>query len=279
VTARVFRVYPIVMLSFCLAALDQWFNNPLGSSLAEARFDVLRFLAQLALVDVSWNDTLWALQVEMLMVPAILCVYFFERRVGPRALVALALLTTVLSFDKHWALWPPLSRNVFAFLVGMGIPTVGRTVVSRMTQTSANRWLAGAVLTMVVSAPLLGIFSPVSAVVETYASAVLVSLAAYRSNLWGGGLLDTKPLRLLGLSSGSMYVLHAPTLRAAIVVAAAVIPASWSASAPAAVGFIVIGPWLLALAPCMLATYYLVEAPGIALGRRINRWWQPPTAP
>jgi hypothetical protein len=35
---------------------------------------------------------------------------------------------------------------------------------------------------------------------------------------------------------------------------------------------LVLPVWLFALAPLMLATYYLIEAPGIALGRRVARW-------
>jgi peptidoglycan/LPS O-acetylase OafA/YrhL len=55
------------------------------------------------------------------------------------------------------------------------------------------------------------------------------------------------------------------------VVAPAVVPAAWSTTAPALVGLLVIAVWLAALAPVTLATYYLIEAPGIALGRRVVR--------
>jgi hypothetical protein len=79
-------------------------------------------------------------------------------------------------------------------------------------------------------------------------------------------------VRLLGLASGSYYVLHMALLSYPFTVAVLLVPAAWSASYPAFVGIGVLVLSLAFLAPIAVAGYHLVEAPGIALGRQILRW-------
>ena len=268
--ARIFRIYPIVMFGTVVAALANGWELPPSSGQA-GPLSLSTFVANLLLLDVSLNSTLWAIRVELLMVPAILLLYFLERSHGSRALVAIALVTTILSFNSQWALWPPLSRNLFAFVLGMLIPTLGRKIVSDLSRTAANRWALAAGLALVLPGSLLGFYAQISAVIEAYAAMLLLSLVAYRLDLRGFGLLDARPLRLLGLASGSYYVLHSAMGPWTNALAAMVVPASWIAAAPALVGFVTIAVWLLALTPLMLLSYYLVEAPGIALGRQVLR--------
>ena len=59
------------------------------------------------------------------------------------------------------------------------------------------------------------------------------------------------------------------SLRLAAIAAAYVVPPNWAATAPAAVGLIVIATWLVLIASFMLASYHAIEAPGIALGRLV----------
>src|SRR5262249_61095507 len=61
-----------------------------------------------------------------------------------------------------------------------------------------------------------------------------------------------------------------PLLPFFLAAAAFVVPPPWSATMPLAVGILVVAGCLLALAPLMLASYHLIEAPGIALGRWVN---------
>jgi peptidoglycan/LPS O-acetylase OafA/YrhL len=232
-------------------------------------------VANLLLLDVSMNTILWALRVEILMAPVIVLLYFVERRWGTGALVAIALVTTVLSFSLRWALWPPLSRNVFPFVLGMLIPTLGRGAVARLSER-AVRWCAlAAVLALVLPGSLIGFFSPWSALIEAYGAVVLVALVAYRPEVRGFGFLDARPWRLVGLASGSYYVLHTATIPWARLIAERAVPGAWSVTAPALVGFMVLAAWLVALSPLMLGVFHLVEAPGIALGRWLLRRRRP----
>jgi peptidoglycan/LPS O-acetylase OafA/YrhL len=268
--ARIFRIYPIVIVGTVVAALANGWELPAWTG-HSGPLTVSTLVANLLLLDVTMNPTLWAIRVELLMVPAILLLYLLERSHGSRALIAIAIVTTLLSFSSQWAVWPPLSRNLFAFVLGMLIPTLGRDLVAGLSRAAANRWALAAGLALLLPGPLVGFYAHASAVIEAYAAMLLLSLVAYRLDLRGFGLLDAKPLRLLGLASGSYYVLHSAMGPWTNALAAMVVPASWIAAAPALVGILTIALWLVALAPLMLLSYYLVEAPGIALGRQVLR--------
>ena len=268
VVARIFRIYPIVIFDVLVVCLLNGWQLPASPLRPAAPVDMSMLIGNFLLLDVSVNPTLWALQVEVLMVPAILALYFVERSHGPLPILAFVVVATVLSFSKQWLFFPPLSRNLFAFALGMLIPTLGRDLVRPLTKGAAARWLAAATAVLVLAGPfVLGFYSQFSAVIEAYAAAALLSLVTYRSDL-GAFLrwLDGRALRRLGTSSGSYYVLH-PVLLPAAAVAALMIPPAWSLSAPLAVGILVIGAWAVAIAPLMWLSYCLIEAPGIALGR------------
>jgi peptidoglycan/LPS O-acetylase OafA/YrhL len=268
IVSRMFRIYPIVIFGTLVFALVNNWQIPASPDHPARPFESLALIKHFLLLDVSLNTTLWALQVEVLMAPIIVSLYFVERRYGIRPILAFAIVTTALSFSKQWALWPPLSHCLFAFVVGILIPTLGRDLVTRLSPTLASRTLAGAALLMFLPTPLFGFYSQFSAVIETYAAAVLLGLIAYRTDLRGCYWLDSWPVRQLGLSSGSYYVLHMVTFPTAVTIASALIPMAWSQAAPIVVGVLVLTIWLAAIAPLAMASYYMIEAPGIALGRR-----------
>src|SRR5205085_10068190 len=104
----IFRVFPIIIASVALMAV---FPICIVSQdgLAARPQTILSWLANMFLIDVSLNSTLWALQVELLMAPIILTLYFLERRFGPYFLLTIALIATPLVFVPTWAVWKPLS--------------------------------------------------------------------------------------------------------------------------------------------------------------------------
>jgi peptidoglycan/LPS O-acetylase OafA/YrhL len=268
---RLFRIYPVVMLSVLLTAAVAG-NQFRPEGTAAQPLTGPRLVANLLLLNTSVNGTLWALQVELLMAPIILLLYYVERGSGPRLLLGIALATTVLAYLVRWAGWPALSTNVFPFVLGMVIPTLGRRFVTAWPPHAATFGVMGAVLALLLAGPCLGLFSRHSAVIEAYAAAVLVSLVAYRHDLAVLRFLDAKGLRLLGLSSGGYYVLHMAAIPPAVALAATIVPPAWSADLPVLVGFLIILVWLGALFPVALASFHLIEAPGIALGQRVIRF-------
>jgi peptidoglycan/LPS O-acetylase OafA/YrhL len=265
---RVFRIYPVVMFSVLLAAAVLALESASHGQGLEFPSPG-RLISNLLLIDVSMNGPLWALQVELLMMPVILCLYFLERRTGPTLILGTAVVSTVLAYSNRWAVWPPLSTNVFPFILGMVVPTLGRRLVSSLAKWVAIVCAVGAVIALLLTHPCIGLYSRISAVLEAYAATALVSVVAYRCDLGLFGCLDAKWLRLLGRSSGSYYVLHMATLPPALAIAAAFIPQSWTVAAPGFVGCLFLTGWLWALAPVAICSFHLIEAPGIALGRRL----------
>jgi peptidoglycan/LPS O-acetylase OafA/YrhL len=261
VIARVFRVYPILAVAVLLAAL-------LANEVASAG----QLAGNLLLLDVSLNSHLWALQVEMLMVPIILALYFLERLWGPWPVAGVALATTGLSFVSWWAFWPPLSVNLFAFAVGMIIPTLGRRFALTLSNRTATVWIVAGLVILCVTGASLGIYSRCTAVIEAYVGASLLSLVAYRLDLRVLKGLDARWLRRLGSAAGSYYVLHMATVPIGMALATTLLPASWDAAVRGAVATGLIGLWVLAIAPLMMAISQLIEMPGIALGRRLVRF-------
>jgi peptidoglycan/LPS O-acetylase OafA/YrhL len=269
-TARLFRIYPIIIVSMLVAGLAHGWQIPAGQSGEGAPVTPATLVANLLLIDVSLNSTLWAIQLEVLIAPIIVLLYFVERRFGPWSLAAIALATSVLSFSGAWG-WQPLCHNMFAFVLGMLVPTLGRTLVQRQSLPAANKLLLGCVLGMFMTGPVFGFFSQFAAFFEGYLAFVLVALAAYRIDLGALRLLDGRLIRLVGLSSGSYYVLHMPLLVWIAPPIALFIAPVWSEQMPAAVA-----PVVLIIAAAVLTVpaalgYYAIEAPGIAIGRGAAR--------
>ena len=263
--ARAFRFYPIVAVGTAVAALVTAYLK--GTDALTPGLVVRNLL----LLDVSLNPHLWALQVELLMVPVILAVFFAERRWGPYVVAAVAVAATGLSFSTRWAGWPPLSANLFAFALGMTVPTLGRRFAAGLSRRAATLYLVGAAVTVLSTGPVFGVYSRAASLIEAYVAAGAVSLMAYRPDVAALRALDARWLRRLGQASGSYYVLHMASIPAAMAVATAVVPADWSARAPGVVGVGVVAVWLAAVAPLMMTVSLLVEAPGIAAGRRVVR--------
>ena len=150
----------------------------------------LTLLANMLLVDASINSTLWALQLEVLTVPVILVCYFLERSYGAGPLIAAVIVATILSFTKRWTFWPPLSHHLFAFLVGMLIPTVGAALVAKLPRAAAQKALIASAFTLIATGQILGFYSQFSTIAETYAAAALICLVTYRRDLTGPAFLD-----------------------------------------------------------------------------------------
>jgi peptidoglycan/LPS O-acetylase OafA/YrhL len=214
------------------------------------------------LLDVSLNLTLWALQLEMLMVPVLLVLYFAERRWGPRALLMIALATTALAFLPRWAIWPPLSANLFSFVLGMLVPTLGQQMAWSVTERKANLLSVLMMLTMCLTSPLIGTFSLYSAILEAYAGFVLISLIAYRSELVFSKLLKPSALQWIGAASGSLYVLHMATIPPTMLLVQSLNLPAW----------MVVPVWIVLLIPLSRLTYRLIESPGIVAGKYVVSW-------
>lgn len=263
--ARLFRIYPISIVGMLVAAATYTWHAAVPSPPITAS----SLAANLSLLSVSLNTTLWAIQLEVVMAPLIFGLFLLERWQGQRALMAVVAITTVLAFG-NWAVWRPVSEYFFAFALGMLLPTAGRSWLLGWSR-GATRWgLIAAVLGLLLPWPMLGFYSKFSAIIEGYAAAALIGIVAYRIDLQGLQWLDWRPVRLLGLASGSFYVLHMAVLPWIYPLVLSLIPSSLDVQLPALAGPLAIFGTLALFAPIAVLSYYLVEAPGIALGRKVT---------
>ena len=268
--ARIFRFYPIVFFGTALSLLLFHMGFAVPWQPPNLRPTPETVIANLLLLDVSMNGIQWALQLELLMAPVIVLLYFLERRLGPRLLLGFAILTSALSFSGGWALWEPLSTKMFAFVVGMAIPTFGRHLVSGLTVDRAMNVVCAIILVLFAAHNLLGFYSRWNALVETYAAALLLSFAAYSPDVRLLSFLDLRPLRTLGRAAGSYYVLHLTLAAVMMPIVTALVPRVWMEQALAVAGAGVLILLLVAVAPVALLAHALIEAPGIELGRQVN---------
>ncbi|MEZ5879035.1 MAG: acyltransferase [Tepidamorphaceae bacterium] len=260
IIARIFRIWPIVVFSVLFVTL---IVACLPGSSPALQLNFRTFFLNAALLDVGLNGALWALQVEVLAVPVILGLYFVERRYGSRYLLLFALVSTLLSFSGAWALWPPLSHNLFAISLGMLIPIIGRGSVAQMSSRQAQLSAIAAILGLLLPGPLLGFYSQWSGVTAAGAAAALVSLLVNRRDLPWAAFLEWTTTRRLGLVSGSYYVLHMPI---AMAVDRLFALSGFKMDALLFVPVVLLSTFLIAL-----LTYSLIEKPGIALGRDLTK--------
>jgi len=268
--SRLFRIVPLVFLGATAAAVLVMVGLT-GHGLRSTPLTVREWLANVCLLDISLNGHLWALQVEAAMVPVILALYLLERRLGRWSLPIAAVVATALSFYPSWFSWRPLSTNLYAFVVGMSIPIVGRPIVQRLSRGQSTWLMAGACAVLFVNGIVSGLYARVGAMVDTYAAAALLSVIAYRPDLRALAVLDGRVLRRLGSASGSYYVFHGASTPFAMAVILAVVPTAWCRTAPGLVGFAVIAIWLMAIIPVMFVISSWVETPSINFGRRVFR--------
>lgn len=268
--SRLFRIVPLVVLGATVAALLVMVGLT-GHSQRSTPLTMREWLANVCLLDISLNGHLWALQVEAAMVPVILTLYLLERRLGRWTLPIVAVVTTVLSVYPSWFSWRPLSTNLYAFVVGMSIPIVGRPFVQRLSRGQSTWLMAGACAVLFVNGIVSGLYARVGAMVDTYAAAALLSVIAYRPDVRALSVLDRRVLRRLGSASGSYYVFHMASAPFAMAVILAVVPTAWSRTAPGLVGCAIIAVWLVAIIPVMFVVSSWVETPSINFGRRVFR--------
>jgi peptidoglycan/LPS O-acetylase OafA/YrhL len=129
--------------------------------------------------------------------------------------------------------------------------------------------LIAAVVGLFLTGPVFGFYSRFAAYFEGHLAVLLICLVAYRADLPGCGLLDMRPVRMVGLASGAYYVLHPLLLIVLAPMIELLIPVGLSATAPAIVGAIAIACCMVGIIPVALLGYYLIEASGIELGRRV----------
>ncbi|MBV9984799.1 acyltransferase [Bradyrhizobium sp.] len=273
VTRRLFRIIPAlwVALAFALIVLPQ----------QRGLMDLVKVFA---LLDVSVIPVTWTLVLELAACLVFPLMLVAVRQMGMVAqLCALLLICWIMRYAP-----PPVHYGqVFydlplnAFYLGLIVPTIGRALVVALPLAIARVLLAIALLiyatpdllrTLAALKPDL-IANP-GLLIEVYVMKIALPLASWYVVAWvlygehrlGSAILNSRPLRFLGRTSYSLYVLHPPLLAlfAAHLGAHAVGPYS-----RLGLGMATVIPITLVLSAL---SYTYVERPGIAAGKRLIAW-------
>ena len=270
--ARVFRIYPIIAVAVIVAAIASGWRIDAQDSLPARDITWSELFSNILLIDTTINTTLWAIKVEVMIIPFILATFFFERAFGTRIVIALALIMMAVSFIKQDVVYQPFLHNFYAFIFGMLIPSIGRQFATSLSPRAASYALISSIAVMLLIGQILSFYGRGTAVIEACATFVLLSLVTYRSHQPGMRILDWPITRKLGMASGSYYVLHQPLLPHMAIALGALVPVWLSQNAPLMVGLLFVATLLILFIPIALTGYYLVEAPSMAAGRKVTRW-------
>ena len=259
-TARGFRLYPTVIATVLLMAAV--------AALAGGHlYSPVEILRNAALLDTTINGVFWTLQVEVVGSALIVVAFLIERRFGLGPLLALAVFSLPLPFiglsARDFGATP--MGLLQAFLLGYLAAAMPRPKLAGPAATWGLLALGvgGFYAANVIGNPL---FQWSHLLTEAAAVALVLVLSAEgfeRALVW-------PPLRGLGVLSYSFYALHPLGLGVAGVVV------GWlgGLDIPAWIGVAVaVLTSVAASIPIAAAMHFLVERPGIRLGRWTLSVW------
>jgi peptidoglycan/LPS O-acetylase OafA/YrhL len=268
VAARIFRIYPAIVSSVLLFVA--WYLLT-GRTLYLPRYDLGTVAGNVLLLDVSINGVMWTMQTELLAIPIILLACFLGRLAGVRLMLAFAILLSVFSYWGPWNRLVPLlgpSRTMFLYAFAFGAVAYysGRSIVQRFGRRlelpAVVAWLV-----IFLGASQIGSIYRYSSLIESIASAGLISLIAYGRSPIISRPLRRSGVRLLGRISYSFYLLH-PLSLTLIWQMPNALGRAVGAGVPTTILIVVL--WIattLAIVPLAICSRRYAEVPGIRFGR------------
>jgi len=252
VLARLFRLFPVIVATVLVIAAVNWvYAKPVS---------FLELLLNATLLETTINGPFWTLQVEVFGSILILLAFLLERNIGLWSVVVMAGILLPISFWGHS--WLFIIKFLYPFLFGY--------IVAAKPQTVARLGPYGGMILLgalagFYGAAALGFVLKQWLLLLTVLSAALI--VAVLSTKRYSRALEWRPIRTLGTLSYSFYALHPLGLTAASWIGnglqalaaprSLIILASFAVSVTVTV-FLAIG------------MHYLVERPGLAMGRRLR---------
>ena len=208
VTARVFRLYPAVIVTIAIfAAIYYGFGF---SQYPKASFEPLNILANMLMVHADIDVVMWSMKAEVAATPLIiLCVWLF-RRYGRWPVIAIAVVLFSLAFTGQFTKVLGDDTNlapVFAFPIGILVHFKGRELAAKLPPLAVSLAAIASVAIFCTCA----FFKPTGTwtlLVQALSAATLVMLIAYRAEAAIFAPLDLAAVRLYGRISYSFYLLH-----------------------------------------------------------------------
>jgi peptidoglycan/LPS O-acetylase OafA/YrhL len=251
ITARMFRLYPVVIATIILIAGVAW-----GFDGRAVQWETV--IRNALLLDTTMNGVFWTLQVEVLGSILVLISFLIEKRFGYWSVVALTLGLLPLSFMGAAAKVGLLYTFLFGYLIA---------AMPRDTNPSPRLCALAIAVALIAfyGAHALGYVLKQWLLLITAFSAAIVVLLLSRNRY--GNLLQWWPERFLGRVSYSFYALHPLSVgllkRFGVGAAESLALEPWIAT----LSFLVLAVAITIL--MAIPMYLFVERPGMRLGRRL----------
>ena len=270
VIARIFRIYPAIIVTIGIFLLVSWSTGlgPITSELYTLRHIVRNAL----LIDTSMNGVMWSLQVEMIAIIPIFLAFALYRAWSIFPVVLLFIVLVAASFlgSTMRMLGPDLTA-LYAFIGGMLAFFGGRQAIGFLPPRWTALTFAVAFVAMCLARLLLGFSSNWAAIVEALLAAIVVAYLAFGALGTFGRLFDHSVVRFYGRISYSFYLLHPLTLWFAALAPEILGALVLSGIPTALVAFGVSAVTILAITPLAWLIYRFVERPSIAVGRALTQ--------
>lgn len=255
--ARAFRIFPAVIFMAVI------FTVAFGHTLQE-------FWGQATLTDFAMNGVTWTLQIEVVVAPFIVALYFLSRSLGPVVIIVAFVALTGLSFSGAWSRSlmsygiAPIGQ-CFAFVAGMLVACFKDEIATRLAR-------GGTTLVLLTGYALVLLWRPFmhgalwSHVAEVIGSALIIAAVSYGKDSVWARWLDAAWLRFYGRISYSLYLFHPLLLVLAWSYGREWYDAGYSGSLIATVLFVTT---VALITPLAWFSYVFVEKSGIRMGRAV----------
>jgi peptidoglycan/LPS O-acetylase OafA/YrhL len=201
VLRRIARIYPALIFTILAFGAISYVSLP---ALFVFPFSPTQMLFNSLLLEPNVNGETWTLQVEMLMVPAILFIVWLQRRLGLLAPAAFVVFALIQLFRAPLFGVVILHVSLVAFALGMLIATDAL----RLAAMKVPAWLWGPCVAAIALERFFAFGGGINELLGSLSlSALAVALIFYRKQ--DVGLLCSAPLGFLGRISYSLYLWHA----------------------------------------------------------------------
>jgi peptidoglycan/LPS O-acetylase OafA/YrhL len=267
---RVLRIYPALVVSILAYGVASHIS--VRAIFAEP-FTVRQIVMICLLLGREVNGATYTLQVEILMVPAILLVVCLQRIYGEIAGVLFLIFAILCVFQGTPFDLEILNTPLTAFALGMLVPTkIAKDAVAALPASSWAVFVA-----LMVAARFTEPFSPVATLMLIYVLAFGAVAVLYHADI-PSYVLDRSLTRFLGRIGYSVYLVHVVVIYELFRPIEALVGADWISKHHLVFGLGFSAVALAIIVPLSALSEAYVERPFIRMARDLRRGLVRPVA-
>jgi peptidoglycan/LPS O-acetylase OafA/YrhL len=281
VVRRVFRIYPAMVFSVLFAALV--LTAVSGTSISElsppiaavmkTTFTTPSLLSNLVGYQYDIDPPMWSIQVEIVLIAILPLLFAVSLRTNLLADLAITILLTA------WTIWqwdhlPMPLRFVYFFQIGLVLPRLleaplAKRIIGSSAMMAASLLILIAIDWLFFRGTLSNSF--LKHVIDAVISAQIIGFVLLRTDVSATKVLAARPLVWLGDISYSLYIYAMPVqFLATAFLLPPLLPANPSAWQYTVLTLLIVATTVALTIPLASASYYLIEKPGISMGRVLS---------